>query len=137
MPRRSCRTLSCAFGSTRRAGGRKRLFAPGSTGSSFNLSLNRRRRAPFLPLEAAGDPPDPAADASERIERDETDHAVAAAIAALPERQRAAIALTYDEELSNAEAATVLGTSVSSVESLLVRAKRTLREKLGPLVEDN
>jgi RNA polymerase sigma-70 factor, ECF subfamily len=103
----------------------------------FNLSLNRRRRAPFLPLETAGDPPDPAADASERIERDETNHAVAAAIAALPERQRAAIALTYDEELSNAEAATVLGTSVSSVESLLVRAKRTLREKLGPLVEDN
>src|SRR5437588_11216942 len=55
----------------------------------FNLALNRRRRAPFLPLEAAGDLPDPAAGASERIERDESDHAIAAAIAALPERQRA------------------------------------------------
>jgi RNA polymerase sigma-70 factor (ECF subfamily) len=103
----------------------------------FNLALNRRRRAPFLPLEAAGDPPDPAASARERIERDETDHAVAAAIAALPERQRDAIALTYGEELTNAEAAMVLGTSVAGVESLLVRAKRTLREKLGPLIEES
>ena len=103
----------------------------------FNLSLNRRRRAPFSPLEDAGDPPDPAVGASERMVRDETDRAVAAAIATLPERQRAAIALTYGEELSNVEAATVLGTSVSGIESLLVRAKRTLREKLGPLVEDN
>ncbi len=102
----------------------------------FNLSLNRRRRAPFLPLAEAGDPPDPAAGAGERLERDETDHAVAAAIAALPERQRAAIVLTYDEELSNAEAAMVLGTSVSGIESLLVRAKRTLQEKLGPLLEE-
>jgi RNA polymerase sigma-70 factor (ECF subfamily) len=99
----------------------------------FNLALNRKRRAPFLPLAAAGDPPDPAADAGERIERDEIDQAVAAAIAALPERQRSAIALTYDEELTNAEAATVLGTSVSGIESLLVRAKRTLQETLGPL----
>ena len=103
----------------------------------FNLALNRRRRAPFLPIEAAGDPPDPAADASERIERDETDQVVAAAVAALPARQRAAIALTYDEELSNAEVAMVLRTSIAGVESLLVRAKRTLREKLGPLIEDS
>ncbi|HXM31599.1 MAG TPA: sigma-70 family RNA polymerase sigma factor [Xanthobacteraceae bacterium] len=102
----------------------------------FNLSLNRRRRAPFLPLEAAGDPSDPAAGASERIERSENDQMVRAAIAALPGRQRAAIMLTYDEELTNAEAATVLGTSIAGIESLLVRAKRTLRENLGPLLEE-
>jgi RNA polymerase sigma-70 factor (ECF subfamily) len=103
----------------------------------FNLALNRRRRAPFLPLTAAGDPPDPATGANERIERDEIDQAVAAAIAALPARQRAAIALTYDEELTNAEAAVVLGTSVAGVESLLVRAKRALRETLGPLIAES
>jgi RNA polymerase sigma-70 factor, ECF subfamily len=102
----------------------------------FNLSLNRRRRAPFLPLEAAGDPPDPAAGARERIERNESDQMVRAAIAALPGRQRAAIMLTYDEELTNAEAATVLGTSIAGIESLLVRAKRTLRENLGPLLDE-
>jgi RNA polymerase sigma-70 factor, ECF subfamily len=97
----------------------------------FNLALNQRRRVPFLPLEQAGDPADPAADAGERMERDERERLLAAAIAALPERQRAALELTYREELSNAEAATVLGTSASGIESLLVRAKRALREKLG------
>jgi RNA polymerase sigma-70 factor, ECF subfamily len=103
----------------------------------FNLSLNRRRRAPFLPLAAAGDPPDPAAGASEGLERGETDRLLAAAIAALPERQRVAIVLTYGEALSNVEAAAVIGTSVAGIESLLVRAKRALREKLGSHFDEN
>jgi RNA polymerase sigma-70 factor (ECF subfamily) len=98
----------------------------------LNLCLNRRRRhAPDLPFEAAGDPADPAPDPSARIEQDETDRRVAAAIAALPERQRAAIVLTYYQGCSNAETAHVLDTSVSAVETLLVRAKRGLRESLG------
>lgn len=101
----------------------------------INLCLNRKRRAPFLPIEEASDPADPTPDAVARIERRETERALAAAIAALPERQRAAIALTYNEGLSNAETASALGTSVSAVETLLVRAKRTLRERLGPLLE--
>jgi RNA polymerase sigma-70 factor, ECF subfamily len=96
-----------------------------------NLCLNRRRRKPFAALDEAGDPADPAPNASERLEKNEVDRAVAAAIAELPERQRAAIVLTYHEDLSNAETAAVLDTTVSSVEALLVRAKRTLRAKLA------
>ena len=42
-----------------------------------------------------------------------------------------AIVLTYQEGLGNAEAAAVLGTSVSGIETLLVRAKRSLRATLG------
>ena len=53
--------------------------------------------------------------------------------ARLPERQRAAVVLTYQEGLSNAEVAAVLDTSVSSVETLLVRAKRALRTSLGDI----
>ena len=102
----------------------------------FNLALNRRRRAPFLALDEAGDPPDPAPGAGERMQRDERDRLLKAAIAELPERQRAAIVLTYGEELPNAEAAAVLGTSVAGMESLLVRAKRALREKLGPYFDE-
>jgi RNA polymerase sigma-70 factor (ECF subfamily) len=101
----------------------------------LNLCLNRRRRAPMLDLSAAGDPPDSAPDALARLQRAEVDRRIVAAIAELPERQRAAIILTYHEGLANAEAADVLETSVSSVEALLVRAKRTLREKLGPLLD--
>jgi RNA polymerase sigma-70 factor (ECF subfamily) len=102
----------------------------------FNLSLNRRRRPPFLGLERAGDPADPAVDPSKQLERDELDRHVASAIAALPAQQRAAVTLTYAEGLSNAETAAVIGTSVSAVETLLVRARRSLRAKLAPMLDD-
>jgi RNA polymerase sigma-70 factor (ECF subfamily) len=61
---------------------------------------------------------------------------VQAAIATLPERQRAALILTHYEELSNDEAAAVLGTSLGGLESLLVRGRRTLREKLALVLQD-
>jgi RNA polymerase sigma-70 factor (ECF subfamily) len=96
----------------------------------LNLCLNRRRRRPFVALEQAGDLPDPAADAITQLERAETGREMAAAIATLPERQRAAIVLTYHEGLGNSEAAAVLETTVSGIETLLVRARRTLRERL-------
>ena len=102
----------------------------------FNLALNKKRRAPFAPLEAAGDPADPAPRADAALLHAEEARRIAAAIAALPARQRSAIALTYNDELSNAEAASVLGTSVSAFETLLVRARRTLRAKLD-LIEDD
>ena len=102
----------------------------------LNLCLNRKRRAPMAPLTDAGDPADPAPDAATLVERDERDQAIANAIDRLPERQRAAIVLTYHEGLSNAETAAVLGASVSAVETLLVRAKHTLRRALGPTFGD-
>jgi RNA polymerase sigma-70 factor (ECF subfamily) len=51
-------------------------------------------------------------------------------LAELPERQRAALTLCFYEGLSNGEAADILSLSVGAVESLLVRARRTLRERL-------
>ncbi len=102
----------------------------------FNLALNKKRRAPFAPLEAAGDPADPALAADVAMERAEDNRRIAEAIASLPARQQSAIALTYNDELSNAEAASVLGTSVSAFETLLVRARRTLRVKLN-LTDDD
>jgi len=96
-----------------------------------NLCLNAKRRAPDLPLEAADDVADagPAADA--QLELRERDSRLAAAISELPARQRAAIVLTYQEGFSNAEVAAVLDTSISGIETLLVRAKRALRAALG------
>jgi RNA polymerase sigma-70 factor (ECF subfamily) len=96
-----------------------------------NLCLSRRRRPVALALEAAGEVVDPALGPAESLERDETERRLAAAIDALPARQRAAILLTYREDLSNAEVAAVIDTSISGVETLLVRARRSLRAKLG------
>jgi RNA polymerase sigma-70 factor, ECF subfamily len=98
---------------------------------TVNLCLNRRRQKPHAALDEALDPPDPSPNAEEELERRETEAQVANAIAELPERQRAAIVLTYYQGLSNAETAAVLDTTISSVEALLVRAKRTLRAGLG------
>ena len=98
-----------------------------------NLCLNAKRRAGDLPLEAADHVADPAPGADSQLETRERDRRLAAAIGALPERQRAAIVLSYQEGLSNAEIAAVLDTSVSSVETLLVRARRTLRTRLGDI----
>jgi len=95
-----------------------------------NLCLDRGRRKPFMPLEDAGDPTDPAPDALTVLERQETARRVAAAVEALPDRQRAALVLSYYEGLSNADAAAVLGVSVSGLEALLVRARRALRSRL-------
>ena len=92
-----------------------------------NLCLNEKRRPANVPLDQAGDPADPGPDAGAMLEARQRDRQLAAAIDALPARQRAAIVLTYQEGLGNAEAAAVLDISVSGLEALLVRAKRTLR----------
>jgi RNA polymerase sigma-70 factor, ECF subfamily len=92
-----------------------------------NLCLNDKRRPTTMPLEQAGDPADPAPDAGAMLEARQRDRELAAAIDALPARQRTAIVLTYQEGLANADAAAVLDISVSGLEALLVRAKRTLR----------
>ena len=105
-----------------------------------NLCIDRKRRPGFAPLEAAGDPPDPAVGAEQRVYQSQEAAAVAAAVAELPERQRAALALCYWQEMSNAEAAEVLSLSVGAVESLLVRARRSLRislkARLGHAMEE-
>ena len=96
-----------------------------------NLCLNHRRRTPFSALEEAGEPVDPQPDAQARLERRDETQRLAAAIAALPPRQRAVVLLTYWEGLSNSRTAEVLGTSVGGVETLLVRARKALRGSLG------
>ncbi|MGE0516660.1 MAG: RNA polymerase sigma factor [Hyphomicrobiaceae bacterium] len=55
---------------------------------------------------------------------------IAAALVALPDRQREAIVLQYFQELSNIEVAGIMGISVEALESLLARARRNLRAHL-------
>jgi RNA polymerase sigma-70 factor (ECF subfamily) len=58
---------------------------------------------------------------------------VSEALRSLPANQRMAIVLKRYDDLSYNEIARILGCSVSAVESLIVRAKRTLHEKLEKL----
>lgn len=101
-----------------------------------NLCLDRKRRAPWVELEAAGDIVDPAPTVTEQAERNEQERMLAAAIAELPPRQRSAIALTYSEGMTNAQVAEILDTSISAVETLLIRGKQNLRARLGPKTGD-
>ena len=55
---------------------------------------------------------------------------VGEAMNALPERQRCALTLFHHEGLSQAEVGEILGVSAEAVESLLARARRTLRAAL-------
>ena len=53
------------------------------------------------------------------------------AMALLTPRQRAAIVLRYYEDLSQREAAQILGCSVGAFSQLIVRSLATLRENVG------
>jgi RNA polymerase sigma-70 factor, ECF subfamily len=101
-----------------------------------NLCLDRKRRAPWVALEMAGNIVDPAPDAGERAESDERERMLATAIDKLPARQRSAIVLTYGEGMSNAQVAEILDTSVSAVETLLMRGKQNLRQAFGVIDKD-
>ncbi len=74
-------------------------------------------------------------DAATAMEADERTQRVRAAVAALPDRQRLAVILHRYHELSHKDIATVTGWSVSAVESCLVRAYATLRERLADLMD--
>ncbi len=101
-----------------------------------NLCLDRKRKAPWVELDTAGELADPAPLAGEAAEAAERERLLGAAIAELPERQRAAIVLSYTEGMSNAQVAEILDTTVSAVETLLVRGKQNLRRALADLITE-
>jgi RNA polymerase sigma-70 factor (ECF subfamily) len=95
-----------------------------------NLCIDLRRKPRPVALPEDFDPVDPSAGAAESVELDERRAALVRAIDELPSGQRAALTLVYDEGLSGAEAARVLGVSTKAVERLLARARARLRELL-------
>ena len=113
------------------------LFRTWLTRVVVNLCIDRKRRAPWVELEAAGEIVDPAPHAGAKAEQDERERFLSAAIANLPDRQRAAIVLTYGDGMSNAQVAEVLDTSVSAVETLLVRGKQNLRRALDSVIDND
>jgi RNA polymerase sigma-70 factor (ECF subfamily) len=91
----------------------------------------RRRRAEPLDEGVADGRPGPA----ESYEKEAKSRLVRAAIDELPGKQRMALILSKFEGRSYKEIAQMMGASLASVESLLFRAKRNLKEALLPLKE--
>ena len=93
-----------------------------------NLAIDRLRRTRRLSESEVPDSADEAPLADTLIEAGERHGTARALIMALPERQRAAIVLTYYEELPNAEAAEAMDMNIKAFESLLHRARAALRQ---------
>jgi len=97
----------------------------------YDRLRGRREESVEDPHNVAEPAPDPAGAPDQQLEARTRDERVRAALAALPVRQREALVLTYYQELSNLEAAGLMGISVDALESLLARARRTLRAQLA------
>jgi len=74
---------------------------------------------------------DPAADPYEQLAAQRIGERLETALAALPGNQRSAIVLCQLQGFSNAEAADIIGINLRAIESLLARARRTLRTTLA------
>jgi RNA polymerase sigma-70 factor (ECF subfamily) len=93
----------------------------------LNFRAARRPAAQELP-EAI---PDPRAGAAAWVESDEQARQVRAAVARLPERQRATLILKIYHELTHEEVAEILGSSVGTVKANLFHALGNLRKLMA------
>ena len=98
---------------------------------TMNKCYDRLRKRPAANLDEAAEVPDPAPRADTALETADLSIEIEAALAALPQRQRAAIVLCHHQERGNIEAAEIMGISVEALESLLARGRRALRAKLA------
>lgn len=93
-----------------------------------NACLDRKRRAPMLPMDNVAEPETSSPSSLEQCSGAQARELVAEALASLPDRQRAAVSLCYFGEIGGQEAADSLDITLSALESLLVRGKRGLRD---------
>lgn len=111
----------------------------------FNFCVNEtrsRRKLRLVSLDGEdprwegsrrSEPPDPrAARPLEGMERSELERELRAALETLPETQRMALVLNKYHDLSYREIAEIVGSTDKAVKSLLARARRSVRERLGP-----
>ena len=96
-----------------------------------NAAIDRGRKPKHRDIETAPEISDPEASPAAPLDRAQAARLIDRRISDLPERQRLALSLVYFEGLSNIDAAEVMGTSVEAVESLLARARRSLKDSLS------
>ena len=100
---------------------------------TLNLCYDRLRRRREIATETPPEQIDEGPAPDRGLLAQDVGRRVAAAMSALPDRQREAVALCHYQEKSNVEAAAVMGLSVDALESLLARGRRALRLSLVDL----
>jgi RNA polymerase sigma-70 factor, ECF subfamily len=107
---------------------------------AHNLAVDAARRirpARLDEVDAAPDVIDELTDPARTAASDQLSRRLDLAIARLPASQRAALLLCQVQGFANRDAAAIMGVSVRGVESLLARARRTLREALASTFPDD
>lgn len=101
---------------------------------AVNHCIDRNRRTAFrrfFGLEDAPEPQDDTPDALRTLTAKQDLARTRAEITRLPDRQRQALLLRVIADMDTATIAATLGTGPAAVEQLLVRARATLRHRLG------
>jgi RNA polymerase sigma factor (sigma-70 family) len=98
---------------------------------ALNLCYDRLRRGREQPTAEPPEQIDTGPAPDRGLAAQDVGRAVESALRALPERQRTAIVLCHYQELGNIEAAALMEVSVEALESLLSRARRSLRAALA------
>lgn len=111
-------------------GGRQTKFTTWFYRVVANACIDARRKHAPLPMDDGFDPPDEGRGAEEAVELKRNRESIDSCIGELPESQQTALALCFYEGVSNRDAAEIMGVSVKALESLLMRAKASLRGKL-------
>jgi RNA polymerase sigma-70 factor (ECF subfamily) len=95
-----------------------------------NRCIDLRRRPRTEDVDAVPELADSQPDAVSAMQRSEVINMLADAMNLLPEQQRIAVILSYHEDMSNAEIAEVMETTIAAVESLLKRGRQQLKKIL-------
>ena len=90
-----------------------------------------RKKKPHVSDDVVNFMADQKALADETMVMNEEQAALEAAIQDLPERQKIALNLCFYEGLSNKDAAEIMGVGGKALESLLMRAKKSLKDKFS------
>lgn len=102
-----------------------------------NACLDRyRQMRRDAPEEEAAEQIDDGPTAVECLSADDTKRKIEEALAALPDNQRIAMTLRHYRDLTNIEIAQAMTISVEAVESLLGRARRSLKDALEGVREE-
>jgi RNA polymerase sigma-70 factor (ECF subfamily) len=112
----------------------KAKFSTWACTVALNLCRDRLRKKKPVLMDELPERVDTALRPEEYLSSQQTLKGIEANIAALPERQREALSLCALEGMTNIEAAAAMDVSVRALESLLARARRTLKARMSDAV---